>query len=176
MIGESFKEVIMKALICMLVIIVLTFPVFSLTKQYYPVKTEYKPFQKGIPGSGFGTSSHGYEKFVDTIPVKKEMSLIVLNDQGNVRVIGWDKPYMKVEAKKLCTICKENLKQVAISISTKKSTIVIETKNPYNLRSITVHYTLYVPAHLFISSVKTDGKLVLRNVMNQASDDVLMNT
>ncbi|MCD6181421.1 MAG: hypothetical protein J7K89_03460 [Candidatus Cloacimonetes bacterium] len=165
----------MKAIMCALLLVSISLPVFSLINATYRFEPEYRPFSSGIPGTGFGRGSHGYEKFVDTIPVKKAMSLTVINKQGNVRIIGWDKPYMKVEAKKLCDTCKENLKQVGIIITAKSASIVIETKNPYKLQSITVHYTIYVPENLFITNVKTDGRLVLRDVLAQTSEELLTN-
>lgn len=164
----------MKALVCILSLMILCLPIFALPVQTPKHEAEYKPFQTGIRGTGYARTSHGYEKFVDTIPVKGSRAIEVKNTKGNVRLIGWDKPYIKVEAKKVCPNGKRNLQHIDISIRRYKNVIVVETLNPLNLCSAKVHYTIYVPYSLYISSVKTSGKVVKRNVSDLPHENFLM--
>lgn len=164
----------MKALVCILSLLILCLPIFALPVQTPKHEAEYKPFQSGIRGTGYARSNHGYEKFVDSIPVKNAQALEIKNTKGNVRLIGWEKPYVKIEAKKVCPRSKRNLQHIDIGIRRHKNVITIETLNPMNLCSAQVHYTIYVPFSLYILSVKTSGKVIKRNVSELPHESSLM--
>ena len=103
---------------------------------------------------GFDRAS---ESFSHTYPLAADGRVSVANVSGNIRITGWDRKEVQLEAVKYADT-QEDLQAIRIDIDAQPDAIEIETKFPHHFfddhHSGRVEYTLSVPNRARIDSVK----------------------
>jgi hypothetical protein len=104
--------------------------------------------------AGFDRAS---ESFSYTYPLAADGHVSLSNVSGNIRITGWDRNEVQLEAVKHAD-SQEDLQAIRIDIDARPDAIEIETKYPHHFfddhHSGRVEYTLSVPNRARIDSVK----------------------
>jgi hypothetical protein len=97
------------------------------------------------------------ESFSHTYPLAADGRVSLANVSGNIRITGWDRNEVQLEAVKSADT-EEDLQAMRIDIDARPDAIEIETKYPHHFfddrHSGRVEYTLSVPNRARIDSVK----------------------
>ncbi len=116
------------------------------------------------------------EEFHQTYPLAKDGTIQLGNVNGNVRISGWERDEVQVDAVKRAKT-QEHLDQVKIDIDAKSGAVRIKTKYPDGQKgknnSASVDYTLKVPRAARLDKVSTvNGSIEIQ----QVSGDVVANS
>jgi Putative adhesin len=108
------------------------------------------------------------ESFSHTYPLAADGRLSLANVSGNIRITGWDRNEVQLEAVKYADT-EEDLQAIRIDIDARPDAIDIETKYPHHFfddhHSGRVDYTLSVPNQARIGSIKlVSGDLRLESL------------
>jgi DUF4097 and DUF4098 domain-containing protein YvlB len=102
-------------------------------------------------------SDRASESFSRTYPLAADGRVSLSNVSGNIRIVGWDRNEVQLEAVKHAD-SQEDLQAIRIDINASPDAIEIETKYPHHFfddhHSGSVEYTLSVPNRVRIDSVK----------------------
>ncbi len=114
---------------------------------------------------GFDRAS---ESFSHSYPLAADGRVSLSNVSGNIRITGWDRNEVQLEAVKYADT-QEDLQAIRIEIDARPDAIEIETKYPHHFfddhHSGRVEYTLSVPERARIDSVKlVSGDLRLEDL------------
>jgi DUF4097 and DUF4098 domain-containing protein YvlB len=112
-------------------------------------------------GLGAVTTAAGFdrasESFSHTYPLAADGRVSLSNVSGNIRITGWDRNEVQLEAAKHAD-SQEDLQAIRIDVDAQPDAINIETKYPHHYfedhHSGRVEYTLSVPNRARIDSVK----------------------
>jgi Putative adhesin len=108
----------------------------------------------GAGAAGFDRAS---ESFSHTYPLAADGRVSLANVSGNIRITGWDRNEVRLEAVKHAD-ADEDLQAITIAIDARPDAVEIETKYPHHFfddhHSGRVDYTLSVPNRARIDSIK----------------------
>jgi len=106
--------------------------------------------------------------------VNRDVNFSIKNGDGSIRIYGWDKPEMKVQAIKKA-YSGERLNKIAVNVSVRPGSVSIEThfppKQTWGLfdRSGTVDYIIVIPKTAKISHLElANGEVLIDNMRGEA--------
>lgn len=112
------------------------------------------------------------EKFEKTLDLVKDGKVIIGNISGNIEVKTWNKSQVQIDALKVSKAttlakAKENIAKVKITVTEENSTLRIKTewpKGPNKDFSVSVYYTLMIPAEASINANTVSGNVTCEDI------------
>ena len=115
--------------------------------------------------SSFATTPNN-EVFKRTLPLVAGGSFVLENVNGSVRVDGWDRDEVEVEAVKTSQNDPRDLDQVKIEVESHPGQVTVHTLYPKGQGAqVAVEYHVHVPFHVLLGSIETvNGSVVVSGV------------